>query len=276
MVYVPVEQQPGVKVRKPQGVIVNTAPARSASDDTTELLKIAATAGPERRKAVEDEIVRRHLGLARHLAGRYANRGADREDLQQVASLALFKAVRGFNAEKGEFVPFATVTILGEIKKHFRDQCWGVRPPRRIQQLQSDISKATELRLQQDAHTPGVAELAQDVGAEVSEIREAMSALGCFSPSSLDQPVGESGRPMGESIAVEDTAFDFVEDWATVGPLCRQLDERERELLRLRFVEDKTQQEIAEIIGVSQMQVSRRLSKLLEQLRSRAAVPVAA
>jgi RNA polymerase sigma-B factor len=251
---------------------VTTAPVHPNHDDTHELLNAAAAAPSAERSIIEDEVVRRHLGLAENLAGRYVGRGADREDLVQVASFALVKAIRGFDHNKGEFVPFATVTILGEIKKYFRDQCWGVRPPRRIQQLQADISKATERRLQADSCTPGIDDIATELGADVAEVREAMAARGCFSPSSLDQPVRESGRPLGETLAVDEPSFDFIEEWVTVAPLCRDLDEEERLLLHLRFVEDKTQQEIAAIVGVSQMQVSRRLAKLLDRLRSRAAL----
>ncbi len=247
----------------------------TATDDVRRLLVAAAEASPAEREVLEDEVVRRHLGLINNLAGRYAGRGADREDLIQVASFALIKAIRGFDEAKGEFVPFATVTILGEIKKHFRDACWGVRPPRRIQQLQANISRATERRLQIDSRFPGDTDLAADLDTDVSEIREARSAGSCFSPTSLDQPVHVGGRPLGENLSVEETAFDFIENWVTVGPLCERLDDEERELLRLRFVEDKTQQEIARIIGVSQMQVSRRLSALLQTLRD-AAVPAAA
>ena len=242
----------------------------SSVDDTTNLLEKAADADPQEQTVLEDELVRRYLGLATHLAGRYAGRGADREDLNQVASFALVKAIRGFNHDRGEFVPFATVTILGEIKKYFRDYCWGVRPPRRIQQLQADIAAATERRMHSDSHTPVDAELAVELDADVSDIREAQAARSCFSPSSLDQPTRVDGRPLGETLMSEETAYDFIEEWVSVAPLCQQLDDAERELLRLRFVEDKTQQEIAAIIGVSQMQVSRRLSKLLETLRSEA------
>ena len=239
-------------------------------DNTTDLLEKAAGATSQERTVLEDELVHRYLGLATHLAGRYAGRGADREDLVQVASFALVKAIRGFNHDRGEFVPFATVTILGEIKKYFRDHCWGVRPPRRIQQLQADIAAATERRMHSDAHAPGDDDLADELDAEVADIREAMAARSCFSPSSLDQPTRIGGRPLGETLMSDENAYDFVEEWVTVGPLCRQLDDSERELLRLRFVEDKTQQEIAAIVGVSQMQVSRRLSKLLDTLRSEA------
>ena len=228
------------------------------------------------RAVLEDEIVRRHLGLVKHLASRYFGRGADREDLIQVASFALVKAIRGFDRTKGDFVPFATVTIRGEIKKYFRDYCWGVRPPRRIQQLQANISKVIEERLQADARTPGHVDLADDLDTDVLEIREALSARGCFSPASLDQPSHADGQSLGDNLTVEEEAYDFIEHWVTVGPLCEQLDDDERELLRLRFVEDKTQQEIATLIGVSQMQVSRRLAALLQTLREGAKVSAAA
>jgi RNA polymerase sigma-B factor len=275
----PVEQKPRTD-RDLSEVTVNDAPDDTTIDttpidDVRQLLEAAAVASPAEREMLEDEVVRRHLGLVHHLAGRYSGRGADREDLIQVASFALVKAIRGYDHAKGEFVPFATVTILGEIKKHFRDACWGVRPPRRIQQLQAGISMATERRLQSDAHMPGDTDLADDLDTDVSEIREALAARSCFSPTSLDQPMHVGGRPLGENLSMDETAFDFVEDWVTVGPLCQQLSDDERELLRLRFVEDKTQQEIADLIGVSQMQVSRRLSALLQTLRA-AASPAAA
>ncbi|MCW2829689.1 MAG: hypothetical protein JWP31_381, partial [Aeromicrobium sp.] len=123
---------------------MNPAPATFSNDDTHLLIQAAAQATPAERELLEEEVVRRHLGLARHLAGRYVGRGIDRDDLIQVANFALVKAIRGFHHDRGEFVPFATVTILGEIKKHFRDHGWGVRPPRRIQQLQADITSASE------------------------------------------------------------------------------------------------------------------------------------
>ncbi|WP_159085763.1 sigma-70 family RNA polymerase sigma factor [Aeromicrobium chenweiae] len=250
----------------------SSGPAHEQADDTAALIEAAASAGPAERAALEDEVVRRHLGLARHLAGRYAGRGIDREDLVQVANFALVKSIRGFRHDRGEFVPFATVTILGEIKKHFRDHGWGVRPPRRIQQLQADISAASERIFHAEGHAPDATQIAAELGADLADVNEAMAARGCFSPTSLDQPVRDGGQPLGETLRWDESAFSFIDDWVTVGPLCRDLAEDERELIRLRFVEDKTQQEIADLVGVSQMQVSRRLAKLLDQLRAKAAV----
>jgi RNA polymerase sigma-B factor len=277
MVRALVEQKPAPD-RDPWRVIVTSAPMhvdQIHTDDTAAMLAAAAAASPEERARIEDEVVRLHLGLARHLAGRYAGRGVDRDDLVQVANFALVKAIRGFRHDRGEFVPFATVTILGEIKKHFRDHCWSVRPPRRIQQMQADITAASERRLQSDSRAPLVAEIAQEIDASESDVREAMAARGCFSPTSLDQPMREDGQPLGETLRWDEPAYAFIDDWVTVGPLCQDLSDDERELLRLRFVEDRTQQEIADIVGVSQMQVSRRLSKLLEQLRVRASADAA-
>jgi RNA polymerase sigma-B factor len=249
---------------------VNAAPVLTQHDDTHDLIEAARHADAAERALLEDEVVRRHLGLAHHLAARYGGRGADRDDLAQVACFALVKAIRGFDHERGEFVPFATVTILGEIKKYFRDYCWGIRPPRRIQQMQADISSATERCLQSESRQPDMETIANEIDARVDEVREAMAARSCFSPTSLDQPVRESGRPLGETIAGETSDYDFIDEWVTIEPLCRDLDDEERLLLRLRFVEDKTQQEIAEIVGVSQMQISRRLAKLLARLRESA------
>lgn len=228
------------------------------------------------REVLEDQLVRSCLPLAERLAARYRNRGADHDDLTAVANLALVNAVRRFEPSRGTFHGFAVATILGEIKKHFRDHCWSVRPPRRIQQMQADITAASERRLQTDSRTPLVADIARDIDASESDVREAMAARGCFSPTSLDQPMRDGGQPLGESLKWEESAYSFIDDWVTVGPLCQELGDDERELLRLRFVEDRTQQEIADIVGVSQMQVSRRLTKLLEQLRSRAAMVDAA
>lgn len=252
------------------------ASASTRFDDTSALLEAAAQAGPIERATLEEEVVQRHLGLARHLAGRYAGRGVDREDLVQVANFALVKAIRGFHHDRGEFVPFATVTILGEIKKYFRDHCWGVRPPRRIQQMQADITAASERLLHNDGRTPTAEDIAAELGADLAEVTEAMAARGCFTPTSLDQPVRDGGQSLGETLSWDESAYAFIDDWVTVGPLCEGLADDERELLRLRFVEDKTQQEIADLVGVSQMQVSRRLAKLLEKLREKASVSEAA
>ncbi|MFI5429420.1 sigma-70 family RNA polymerase sigma factor [Aeromicrobium sp. UC242_57] len=142
--------------------------------------------------------------------------------------------------------------------------------PAASSKLQADITKLAEHRLQTQASVPQLTDIAEELDADVTDVSEAMAARGCFSPSSLDQPVGESRQPLGETIRWDEPAYSFIDDWVTVGPLCRQLSDDDRELLRLRFVEDKTQQEIADLVGVSQMQVSRRLAKVLDGLRTKA------
>jgi RNA polymerase sigma-B factor len=254
---------------------VITAPA-PVTDETHDLLRAAAQAPDDERSRIEELLTVRHMALVRRLASRYARRGADTEDLVQVASIALVKAMRRFDVDKGDFVPFARATILGEIKRHFRDSCWAVRPPRRMQELQADVQAAVELRVAEGHREPTVAEIAEELGASVAEVREAHTAADCYAPRSLDHPTGASGRPLADSLRVEDDSYDFVDEWTTVSPLCRSLDAEDRRLLVLRFVEDKTQQEIGADLGISQMQVSRRLRRLLDDLHDRVSTDPAA
>lgn len=250
--------------------------AVSSDVTTNQLLAERATADSARRDQVEAEIISMHLPLARALAHRYLDRGADRDDLVQVASLALVKAMRGFDADKGAFVPFATATILGEIKRHFRDLCWTVRVPRRLQELQADITRASADHWQAHSCAPTPEQLAVALDVDRDDVREARAASGCFTPASLDVPVGESAPTVGDLLVDEsDDAFKAVDDLGAIGPAVRNLAPAERELIGLRFFEHLTQQQIADRIGISQMQVSRRLSRLLSDLRA-AIGPVAA
>lgn len=241
----------------------------SASDQITNSLFTArADADPAERSALEDQIIRRHLSLARALAHRYLDRGADRDDLVQVANLALVKAMRGFDPAKGVFVPFATATILGELKRHFRDHCWTVRLPRRLQELQVDISRASARYWQDHSAAPTSAQLAEELEVDESEVREAQAASGCYSAASLDVSLRDDAQTVGDLIV--DTShddFDHVDDLASVAGAVRALDDAQRELIGLRFFEDLTQQQIADRSGVSQMQVSRRLSRVINDLR---------
>jgi RNA polymerase sigma-B factor len=256
---------------------VDTENTLAVADETAELLSAARAAVTDaERSLLEEEVAARHLPLARRLARRYAGRGADPEDLVQVANLALVKAIRRFDADAGDFVPFATATITGELKKYFRDYCWSIRPPRRIQSLQAEISTAAQEIVQSDGTEPDPERLAQAVRADVDEIVEALSARGLFAVSSLDQPSRDGGRPLAETLADESSALETVEEWVTLTEICHTLDADDLELLRLRFFEDRTQQEISEVVGVSQMQVSRRLRKLLDKLRRQVDRPAAA
>lgn len=227
-----------------------------------------ATATAEERSRLEDEIVRRHLSLARNLAHRYRDRGADLDDLVQVASFALVKAMRGFDPGKGNFVPFATATILGELKRYFRDHCWSVRLPRRLQELQVDITRTTADHWQEHASAPTPAELATVLEVDEAQVREARAATGCFNAASLDVSARPDGQTVGD-LMVDETgdAYERVDDLATVSRAMDSLDDSQRELIGLRFFDHLTQQQIAERTGISQMQVSRRLAQLLEELR---------
>ncbi|MFZ0140925.1 MAG: sigma-70 family RNA polymerase sigma factor [Aeromicrobium sp.] len=210
-----------------------------------------------------DELVLEHLPLARHHALQYRGRGVELEELVQVANLALVKAAHGFDANRGAFAPYAAATIRGDIKKYFRDHAWSVRPPRRVQELQAAITAATDAA----AGHHDIDELASDLDVEPEDVVEALSARGCFRSESTDRETGSSGLTIGETLASTDSDLELVEEWVTFCALSRELTRDERELLRMRFVDDLTQQEIADQLGVSQMQVSRRLRKVLETMR---------
>ncbi len=214
-------------------------------------------------------VVMLNLGLADGIASRYLGRGLERDDLVQVARLGLVKAVRRYRPALGQsFAGFAAPTISGEIKRHFRDTGWMVRPPRRLQELGARL-RDTEKELEQQLHRrPTPAEIAAVLGVEESQVRAAREASSSFHAVSLDLPMTTEHRP---DIAVDDTddPFAALDDAQWLGAALHDLTERERTVLRLRFVESLTQSEIAQHIGVSQMQVSRILRATLSRLRSR-------
>ena len=216
-----------------------------------------------------DAVVLLNLGLADGIASRYLGRGLERDDLIQVARLGLVKAVRRYRPALGQsFAGFAAPTISGEIKRHFRDTGWMVRPPRRLQELGARLREA-EKDLEQQLHRkPTALEIALALGVEESQVRAAREASSSFHAVSLDAPVTTEHRP---DLAVDDTddAFAAFDDAQWLDAALADLSDRERVVLRLRFVESLTQSEIAQQIGVSQMQVSRILRATLTRLRSR-------
>lgn len=213
-----------------------------------------------------DSLVHEHLQLARHLALQFRGRGVELEELVQVANLALVKAAHGFDRKRGEFAPYAAATIRGDIKKFFRDHAWSVRPPRRVQELQAAIIAATDA----NAGRRDVSELASDLDVEPEDVVEALAARGCFTSESTDRQAGTTGLTIGETLVYTDEDLELVDEWVTFCRLSRELTRDERELLRMRYVDDLTQQEIAGRLGISQMQVSRRLRKVLDEMRRRA------
>ena len=237
--------------------------------ETHELLAEAALASPARREALHDEVVRLNMPLARMLANRYAGRGIAVDDLRQVAYLGLVKAVRGYDPERGrEFLGYAVPTIRGELRRHFRDAGWVVRPPRRIQELQARLW-AADAELTQTLHrSPTAAELADELGVPIDDVLESLSADGCFAPSSLDAPAVDSDSgSLAERLGDEDDEYGRCEARMMLAKAVRDLGERDRTIVRLRFFEGWTQQQIGEAVGVSQMQVSRLLTRILGDLR---------
>ena len=247
-----------------------TAAARQ--QQTHELLAQAcATDDPAEREHVLERVVVLNMCVARTLAARHAGKGIPRDDLEQVAYLALTRAARNYDpANRADFLSYAVPTIRGELKKHFRDHGWTVRPPRRIQEVQTRaITERAELT-QRLGRDPSLREIADAVGEDPRVVREALSADGCFQPTSLDRPVrDDSATSLGELIegGCDDVEREAVEARVLLAPVVRRLSERDRRILRLRYFEGCTQQEIADDIGVSQMQVSRLITRIIRDIR---------
>lgn len=238
-----------------------------------ELLAEMARLEPEdpRRLAIRDELVTMHLPLVHHLARRFRDRGEAHDDLVQVGTIGLIKSVDRFDPGRGvEFSTYATPTIVGEIKRHFRDKGWSVRVPRRLQELRLSIGRATAELSQANGRSPTVKELAAYLKISEDDVLEGLEAAQSYSTLSLD---GSAGDPNGEAPALADTlgtddaALENVEYRETLRPLLAALPDRERQIVLLRFFHNKTQSEIAEEVGVSQMHVSRLLVKALRTLR---------
>jgi RNA polymerase sigma-B factor len=220
-----------------------------------------------RDPALRDRLVADNLGLARRLAHRFAHRGQPYDDLAQVASMALIKAVDRYDPGRNvAFSTFATGTIIGELKRHFRDRGWAVRAPRRIQELYLELGTLTESLGHRLGRSPTVAELAEEAGCSEESVLEAMEAGQGYRSASLDAP-GAGSLTLGDRLATEDHGAALVEDRSVLGPALAALPERSRRIVKLRFFDGLTQSEIAAEIGISQMHVSRLLAASLAQLR---------
>jgi RNA polymerase sigma-B factor len=221
-----------------------------------------------RDRAIRDELIEAHLRLAEHLARRFANRGVATDDLIQVASLGLVKAVERFEPERGlEFSTFATPTIVGELKRHFRDKGWAVRVPRRLQELNLQLGEITGKLSQELGRTPTVAEMANAAGTTEDEVLEGLESAHAYTLTSLDAPTGDEDLALRDQIGSEDETIELLEYRTSLTPLLDQLPPRERMMLYLRFFKGMTQSEIADKLGISQMHVSRLLAKTLTTLR---------
>jgi RNA polymerase sigma-B factor len=243
-------------------------------EQRAELRRMLAEFAETRNPTLRDRLVEAHLGLAEYLARRFSNRGEPLDDLVQVASVGLIKAVDRFDpAREVEFSTYATHTIVGELKRHFRDKGWAVRAPRRMQELYLRLGNVISVLSQELGRSPTVPELATEAGVSEEEVLEALEAGQAYRSMSIDAPgsAGTGGGEDGDSLAThlggDDPEMAEAERRAELSPLLAQLPEREQTIIYMRFFEGLTQSEIATRLGISQMHVSRLLGRSLEQLR---------
>ena len=248
---------------------------RSHSDDYAHLRPLLdefAGLAPDdpRRPSLREELVTGYLPLAEHVAQRFSGRGVAKEDLVQVARLGLVNAVDRFDPSKGgEFLAFAVPTVMGEVRRYFRDAGWVLRVPRRLKDLDISISNASASLSQQLGRAPTPSEIAEHVGLTHDEVHQGLEVGHAYHSMSLDEVISgdTADLELGDTLGEQDTAFEGVENHETLKPLVEQLPERERRILLLRFTHNMTQTQIAERVGISQMHVSRLLSRTLQQLR---------
>jgi RNA polymerase sigma-B factor len=228
----------------------------------------SSAAGP--RTAARDDLVHLHLPLVEHCARRFRNRGEPFEDLVQVGTIGLIKSIDRFDSDRGvEFSTYATPTIIGEIKRYFRDKGWAIRVPRRLQELRMQIGTSTSELTQSLGRSPTPRELAEHIGCTMEEIVEGIESSNAYSTLSLDasDDSEDGAATMLDALGVDDENIEHVEIRESIKPLLDRLDPREKKILLLRFFKNMTQSQIAEEIGVSQMHVSRLLNRTLEELR---------
>lgn len=234
-------------------------------------IQLTASDSPEVRATIREELLLRHKGLTKYLSRRFVGRGEAQEDLEQVASLALLKAIDRFDPERGvPFTSFATVTVVGELKRHLRDKAWAVKVPRAVQDLVVQVSREAGAVQQELGRAPTVDELAARLDATEDQVLEALDAAQAYATDSLDELGGSGEQMRGETLGALDERLERAEGWTSVAPLLAQLTERERTILFLRFFKDRTQSEIAAELGISQMHVSRLLARSLSFLRQHA------
>lgn len=240
-----------------------TAPARNPESVRAAFSEYVA----RRDERLRNQLVEQHLGLAHQLARRFTNRGEPYEDLVQVASMGLIKSVDRFDVERGvEFSTFATRTIIGELKRHFRDKGWAIRAPRRIQELYLALGPSIESLTQQLGRPPTVPEIAELVDASEESVLEALEAGQRYRTTSIDAPSRQDST-LSNRLGQVDAGYADADDRLLLALSLANLDERERTIINLRFVEGLTQSEIAAQVGLSQMHVSRLLAASLAQLR---------
>jgi RNA polymerase sigma-B factor len=233
--------------------------------ETNRLLTLAWNASPAERRRLVDEVIVRNVPVARAVASRYSGRGVAIDDLVQVACTALVRAANKFDPAKADdFLTYAVPSIRGEVKRYFRDHSWSVRPPRRVQEVQGLIQRSGET-LGREGNRQ---ELATRLNLDESEVDAALQAQGCFSPTSLDAALRPDGDSLGDMLVADYSDYEAAEARVMVRTLVRELGPRDRLILYLRFFEGRSQREIGDEIGVTQMQVSRLISRILSQMRT--------
>lgn len=254
--------------------VIAVSEPRTADRDTdraTELITAFATAeaGDPARPALRERAIEGWLPLAQHLARRYGGRGEPADDLFQVAVVGLIKAVDRYQADRGvDFAAFAIPTVVGEIKRHFRDRTWAIRVPRRLQELRLEITAANSTLTHTLGRAPTVADVAAHLKITEEEVLEGLEGARAYNTASLSAPLSDDGATtLADTLGDEENGYELAELRIALGPAIAALDEREQRILALRFRGNLTQTEIADQIGISQMHVSRLLTKALAKLR---------
>jgi RNA polymerase sigma-B factor len=238
---------------------------RERSAELTAQLLVADEA---QSRVIRRRLVLLHLDAADGVARHYGGRGQDHQDLVQVARVGLVEASVRYDPALGSFLGFALPTMMGVIRRHFRDRAWSVKPPRCIQEHAAVLARAREDLTHELLRWPTISELSEYLSLSEAEIRAARQVDGCFQASSLDVPIGQRAEPLGESLSEVETRYEHVETALTLQPAYQQLSERDQRLVYLRFYSELSQREIAEEFGVSQMQISRWLVRVLRSLRT--------
>ncbi|MFF3246087.1 RNA polymerase sigma factor SigF [Streptomyces sp. NPDC002870] len=254
-------------------------PGEVAPSDAREISKVffvrlaALEEGTHQHQYVRNTLIELNLALVRYAAGRFRNRAEQMEDIVQVGTIGLIKAIDRFELSREvEFATFAVPYIIGEIKRFFRDTSWAVHVPRRLQELRIDLAKATDELSQRLDRAPTTAELAEYLGLEEDEIIEGVVASNGYTAGSIDMPMDDSSDhvavPLSDRLGAPDADLETAENVQALKPLIEELDERDKQILQMRFGEEMTQSEIGAELGVSQMHVSRLLTRITSRLRA--------
>ncbi|MER6137634.1 SigB/SigF/SigG family RNA polymerase sigma factor [Streptomyces sp. NPDC001815] len=260
--------EPGPSVRS-----TTRHPHDDAPDSATDFARLAGLEDGPERDAVRDELATAWLPMAHRIAGRFRDRGESIEDLRQVAAVGLVKAIDRYDPSRGAFESYAVPTITGEVKRHFRDRMWALRVPRRVQELRNKVRIARrDLTLNPGAPEPTIAEIAAHTGLTEDEVGAGMEAMESFSTLSLDAELSsaDDNYSLADTLGESDSSYDVVVDREAAKEGLRRLPERERNILYMRFFEDMTQNHIADQLGISQMHVSRLISRSCARVREEA------